>query len=277
MVNGMPLAPVNRFEKLRKKAPQIVVGAIAVAIIAFLLLEVLEDVVIEGAPISGLFGEVVGLVVAFTQNVTGTVASWGYAGVFVLMLFESTSLPIPSEVVLPFAGYLVSLGSMDFWGAVAVSTVAGVLGSLVDYYIGWKGAHVLSEHRILGKVFLSEKQLGTAVHWFNRHGSVSVFFSRLIPGFRTIVSFPAGAVRMPMAKFFVFTTAGCFVWNVLLIYVGVFLGERWREVAGVPIYYFIIATALAAATVFVWYLLRRRKRRQMVLKAGAANNGQKKF
>jgi membrane protein DedA with SNARE-associated domain len=254
------LVSKRSFQGLRRKAPQLIAAAIAMAIALLVLLEVLEDVFLEGAPSSaGPLSILINGIVSLTGNVKATIMSWGYAGVFGLMLLESSSLPIPSEVVLPFAGYLVSLGQLNLWGAIATATAAGVAGSLIDYYIGLKAAHILSKHRILGKVFFTRSQLETAVHWFGRYGAVVVFFSRLIPGFRTIVSFPAGAVKMPLAKFIAYTTAGCILWNGLLIYVGYWLGSKWAEVAGVS--HNLIIAAVAAIVVgfvvfFVWYRIR---------------------
>ena len=245
---------------MRRKTPHLIAAAIAIAIAVLVLLEILEDVFIGGAPsTSGPLSAIVNGVVSLTRDVKATMISWGYAGVFGLMLLESSSLPIPSEIILPFAGYLVSLGQLNLWGAIAVATVAGVAGSLIDYYIGLKAAHILSKHRILGKVFFTRSQLETAVHWFGRYGAVVVFFSRLIPGFRTIVSFPAGAVKMPLAKFVVYTTGGCLLWNGLLIYVGYWLGSKWAEVAGVS-HNLIIAAVAAVAVGFVVLLIWHRRR-----------------
>jgi len=174
------------------------------------------------------------------------------------MLLESSSLPIPSEVVLPFAGYLASSGLLNFWIAVTIATVAGIVGSLVDYYIGLKGVQSLAKHKILGRVLLSQTQLEIAASWFSRHGASMVFLSRLLPGFRTIVSFPAGAVRMKLLKFIAFTAAGCIFWNVILIYVGWYLGNNWDEVAGISRY--LILASVVGALVLVAYILIRRKR-----------------
>jgi membrane protein DedA with SNARE-associated domain len=249
-----------RFQELKKKAPQIIAAAIAVGVVVLILLEILEDVFIEGAPISGgPLSALVNGIVSLTRNVTAAVSSWGYAGVLALMLLESSSLPIPSEVILPFAGYLVSLGQLNLLVTIAVATIAGVAGSLIDYYIGLKAAHVMSEHRILGKVFFTRNQLKVAVSWFGRYGAIVVFFSRLIPGFRTIVSFPAGAVKMPLTKFVAYTTAGCLVWNALLIYVGYWLGSKWAQVAGVS-HDLIIATVVAVGIGLVVFVVWRRRR-----------------
>ena len=114
----------QRIEKLRRKAPQLIVVGIAIAIIVYLLFEILEDVFIEGAPMTS--GPLISAVISLTHNVKDTVQSWGYSGVFVLMLLESCSVPIPSEVILPFAGYLVSKGVLNLWITVIISTVAGI-------------------------------------------------------------------------------------------------------------------------------------------------------
>jgi membrane protein DedA with SNARE-associated domain len=253
------------WDKLRKNAPKLIVAAIVIAIVLYILFELLEDVFIEGAPISS--GPLISAIISLTHNVKDTVQSWGYSGIFVLMLLESSSLPIPSEVILPFAGYLVSKGVLNVWVTIAVATTAGIAGSLIDYYIGLKGVQSLAKHKILGRFLLSTAQLEIAAKWFNRHGSVVVFFGRLIPGFRTIVSFPAGAVRMSLAKFIVFTTAGCLVWNVALIYVGWYLGKNWSEVAGVS-RYLILATVVVAVVVIVVYLVRRKRMKDKAVKNG---------
>ena len=247
-------------EKIRAKAPKIIIVTIVVAVIAVILIQLLEDIFLSGQPTTpGPVGLAINALIQLTRNVTSTIASWGYIGVFVLMLLESSSLPIPSEVILPFAGYLVSQGRLDFWLTVAAATLAGIGGSLVDYYIGLKGAHALSQHRILGKAFFTKSQLDTAANWFNKYGGRIVFLSRLVPGFRTIVSFPAGAIKMPLGKFLILTAAGCLVWNSILIYLGVFLGQNWRAVAGFS-HYLIIAAAVALVAAALVFFLRRRKR-----------------
>ncbi len=243
---------------VRRKAPQLIAAIIVIAVVTYILFEVSEDVLIEGAPLTS--GPLVGAIVSFVGNVTTTVKSWGYAGIFLLMLLESSSLPIPSEVILPFAGYLVSIGHLNFWITVAIATTAGITGSLVDYYIGLKGSNFLNQRRILGRVLLSKSQLNVAAGWFNKYGTITVFVSRLIPGFRTLVSFPAGAAKMSLAKFVAYTTVGCLIWNGVLIYFGDFLGANWREVAGVS-HYLIIGAVGTLAVLVVGYLLWRRRRK----------------
>ena len=245
--------------KLREKLPLLIVVAVIATGSAIILFDTLEDVMIEGGAFAGTpLAVLLNAIVMFTQNVTSTVQSWGYAGLFVLMAFESSSLPIPSEVILPFAGYLVSQGLLNFWVAVLVSTIAGLAGSLIDYYIGLKGISMLANRNTLRGLMYNEGRMNTAERWFKKYGGLTVFLSRLVPGFRTLISFPAGAVKMPLSKFIGYTAAGCLVWDILLIYVGVYLGASWREVAGVA-HYIIITVAIAVLIVLVILLIKRRK------------------
>jgi membrane protein DedA with SNARE-associated domain len=182
------------------------------------------------------------------------------------MVLESSSLPIPSEVILPFSGYLVSIGRLNFWVSVLVATVAAIVGSLVDYYIGLKGLEALTRHKILGRTLFSVDQLTIAGKWFTKHGALTVFLARLIPGVRTLISFPAGAARMPLAKFLVFTAAGCVLWNGVLIYVGYYLGSNWTEVAALS-HYLLVAVLASLAGMVIVYLVWRRRRRQAGVQA----------
>ena len=203
----MTISQNSRFMFLRRKAPQIIAATIIIIIAVYVSFEFLEDVFIEGAPLTS--GPLVRAIMSFTGNVKDTVSSWGYLGIFGLMLLESSSLPVPSEVILPFSGFLVFKGQLNFIVTVAVATVAAIMGSLIDYYIGLKGIEVLTKRKVLGRALLSMDQLTFAGKWFNKYGSLTIFLARLIPGIRTLISFPAGAAKMPLAKFLVFTTAGC--------------------------------------------------------------------
>ncbi len=248
----------RRFGVLRRKAPQLIIVGLAIAVIVYLTFEILEDFFVEGIPLSS--SPAIAFIISLTRNVKDTVASWGYYGIFGLMLLEASSLPIPSEVVLPFAGFLVSIGQLDVWIALAVSTIAGVLGALIDYFIGLRGVQSLIKHKILGRALLSTSQLETAGRWFIKYGAPVLFFSRLVPGFRTVISFPAGAVKMKLPKFIAYTTAGCLVWNSILIYVGWYLGQNWSEVAGVS-HYLIIAVAIALIILVLAFFVRRNRRK----------------
>jgi membrane protein DedA with SNARE-associated domain len=246
--------------QLRRKAPQLIVTAIAIVVVLYFVIDFLDDVVIEGAPMTS--EPIISLILSITRGVTATVQTFGYSGIFALMLLESSSVPIPSEVILPFAGYLTISGQLNLWIILSAATVAGILGSLVDYYIGLGGVQSLIKHKIWGKVLLSATQLEAAEKWFSKHGSIMVFISRLIPGFRTTFSFPAGAVQMPLKKFIAFTAAGCLLWNAVLVCLGWYLGKNWTLVAGVSRYLILVAVAVAVIVIGVYLFMRRRKTRE---------------
>lgn len=256
-------------QRIRKKAPQLIVIAIAIAIILYVLLTILEDVVIEGGPLSG--GPVIAVILSLTNNVTQSVKSLGYFGIFGLMLLESSSMPFPSEIILPYAGYSVSTNHLNFWVTILVATVAAIIGSLIDYYIGLKGIEALTKHRILGRSLFSLDQLTFAGRWFKKYGSFTVFVARLVPGLRTLISFPAGAAKMPLAKFIAFTTAGCLIWNIVLIYVGYYLGTNWTEVAGVS-HYLLIGVIVGLAVLAAVYLALRRRQIEMKILAQSSSD-----
>ena len=246
--------------RLKGKTPQLLLIAIVAVLIAIVLLDTLEDTVIEGSSFSGTrLGVILNAIIVFTRGVTATVSSWGYAGVFLLMLLEASSLPIPSEVILPFAGYLVSVGQLNVWITILVATVAGMAGSLIDYHIGRKGTDFLARRKILDKLLFDKKRLEMAAAWFNKYGAFTVFLGRMIPGFRTLVSFPAGAVKMSLRKFVAYTTGGCLIWNVFLVFTGVYLGTSWRQVASVS-RYLIIGVLAAIPMTFIVLLIRRKRR-----------------
>jgi len=247
--------------RLRGKAPQIVVLAIVVIVVLIVLLDTLEDTLVEGGPFTGTPVDLLlRAVLTLTQNVTATVSSLGYAGVFLLMLLEASSLPIPSEVILPFSGYLVSQGQLNLWITILVSTVAGIAGSMVDYYVAMKGTKLLVQRKALDKLLFGKVRLETVEAWFKKYGSLAVFLSRFIPGFRTLVSFPAGAVKMPLRKFVPYTISGCLIWNAFLIYTGVYVGANWREVAGLS-HYLILGLLSAILLALIVFFVRRRKAR----------------
>jgi membrane protein DedA with SNARE-associated domain len=254
---------------LRRKAPQIIAATIIIILIVYISFEFLEDVFVEGTSLTS--GPLVSTIISFTKDVKNTVASWGYSGIFGLMVLESSSLPIPSEVVLPFSGYLVSIGKLNFWETVLVATMAAIIGSLIDYYIGLKGVEALAKRRVLGRVLFSKDQLVLASKWFDKYGAIIIFLARLIPGIRTLISFPAGAAKMPLPKFLAFTVAGCLLWNSILIYVGYYLGSNWAEVASFS-HYIIIAVIIGLIALVAAYLLVRSRRRKARVQTGKIEN-----
>lgn len=194
------------------------------------------------------------LILSF-KGVTITVSTLGYPGIFVLMFLENMSLPIPSEVTLPFSGYLASIGRFDVWVVILISTVAGIGGSVVDYYIGGVIGELGRSSSFLERpVVKNTLQLDRAQRWFDQHGAKAVFFTRVIPGVRTIISFPAGAAKMNIAKYIIYTTLGCFLWSAILVYTGLYLGTHWYEFLGLFHYLTIAAVVSVILAVILWFL-----------------------
>lgn len=187
--------------------------------------------------------------------------SSGYLGVFVLMAMESATLPIPSEVVLPFAGYyLVYLDHFNFWVVVAVASAGSLLGTLVDYAIGYYlgRAAVLRYGRVIR---LNESHLKTAERWFERHGSKIVLLSRLVPLIRTLIAFPAGIAEMNIFKFLGFSVIGIVAWDAILVYVGLIAGQNYNSVsASIQTYYGAAGILAILIAVIVLVLFWRRRK-----------------
>jgi membrane protein DedA with SNARE-associated domain len=191
----------------------------------------------------GSAAQLFSLVSIIPQRAVGFASETGYAGIFVLMLLEAAALPIPSEIVLPFAGYLVSQGTLSFWPVVIFSTIAALIGSFIDYYLGWRlGSRLATGNSRLP--FVNPDHLGRVKSWFERYGGVAVALFRLMPAARALISFPAGAYRMGRLKFVVFTLIGCLSWNIALVFLGWQLGSLWGAVVGLFRYINIVAYSL---------------------------------
>ena len=197
-----------------------------------------------------------------TEWVQDALGGGSYLVLTAMLVLENLFPPIPSEIVLPFAGALVSDGGMTFLGAMLAATIGSVTGALIIYGVGRFGGRPLLYR--YGRVFrLTEPQLDRADAWFDRYGSWFVFFGRLIPTVRSIVSVPAGASEMPMPRFLILTTAGSALWNAALIGAGWSLGSNWEEAAAVVDRFKLAALAviaLACVAGVVWLLRRRRAR-----------------
>ena len=187
----------------------------------------------------------------------------GYPGIVLVMAIENVFPPIPSEAVLPFAGALAADGELSFWGAVAAGTAGSVLGAVVLYAVGYV-AHEAGVRRLVAAygryVFISEHDLDRAAGWFERYGEAVIFFGRLIPIIRSIVSVPAGYTQMNPVRFLLYTTLGTALWSLLLTYAGWALGENWetiREYTG-PYENGALAVIVLGAVGFVgWRAWRR--------------------
>src|SRR5256885_3204361 len=160
--------------------------------------------------------------------IVATISTLGYSGIVLLMAIESACVPLPSEVIMPFSGYLVSTGQMNLWAVAVAGAVGCVLGSLVAYWIGMYGGRPLIEK--YGRyILISHHDLDLADRWFGRYGEVIIFTSRLLPAIRTFIAFPAGVARMNLTRFVIYTFAGSLPWCLALAYVGQKLGEQWNK------------------------------------------------
>jgi len=181
------------------------------------------------------------------------VAAHGLEAVFGLMVLESACIPIPSEVTMVYAGYLVSQGSMNFVAAVLVGSFANLVGSLIAFGVGAYGLD-----SVLVRSARNREHLAVAHRWFERYGTPVVLVSRMLPVVRTFISLPAGMARMPVLRFSVLTFIGCLPWCILLVWVGDLAGsnwDTWHHRIGYLDY--VVVAALAAALVY-WLLHRRR-------------------
>ncbi len=158
-----------------------------------------------------------------------TIESVKYVGIFSLMALESANIPIPSEIIMPFSGFLAQKRELSFWWVVAVGTLGNVFGSIVSYYLAVWIVRIRMKVKII-KFFISDEFLNKSKEWFDKYGSWSVFFSRILPVVRTFISLPAGLGKMNIFKFSSLTFAGSFIWSIFLTYIGWFLGQNWQSV-----------------------------------------------
>ena len=191
---------------------------------------------------------------------------FGYIGVVIAMTIESCAIPLPSELILPFAGWSVSRGLIEpltsspwsYWPAVLAGVLGNTLGSLASYALGAYGGRPLVE-RYGRYVLISAHDLELAERWFARFGEATVFFSRMLPIVRTFISVPAGIARMPLWRFTLFSILGAVPWVMLLVWGGMQLGDHWLELKqslkGLD--YLVAAAIVAAVGIFIWRHVRR--------------------
>lgn len=158
-----------------------------------------------------------------------TISNMGYLGIFFLMVAESALIPIPSEVIMPFSGYLVSTGRLDPILTTLAGAIGNLVGSLIAYVIGVKlGREFITKY---GRyVLLKKSHLEWTESYFKKYGDRSTFVSRLLPAIRTYISLPAGVAKMNLKKFSAYTFAGSLIWSAMLTYVGMTLGEQWTRI-----------------------------------------------
>ena len=190
--------------------------------------------------------------------IIGVISASGYLGVIALMAIESANIPLPSEVIMPFAGYLVYTGELNLWLVSIAGGIGCTIGSAFSWWIGKKGGRPLVE-RYGRYVLLSAHDLDLGEKWFKRWGNSIAFFSRLLPIVRTFISFPAGIAQVPLGRFLAYTFVGSVIWSYFLAYIGLKLGENWEhiEVYWRKFDYIILALILVGLAWWVWGHFRK--------------------
>ncbi len=197
--------------------------------------------------------------------IVATISSLGYAGIIVLMAIESACIPLPSEIIMPFSGYLASTGRFDLFWVATAGALGCNLGSSIAYAIGHYGGRPLVE-RWGAYILMSRRDLEMADRFFARFGSITVFVSRLLPVVRTFIALPAGIARMPQLKFQLYTFLGSWPWCYALAYVGYKLGERWESDPGLRdvMHRFDAVILVALLLGLAWYVWRHWQHRMTV-------------
>ena len=176
----------------------------------------------------------------------------GYAGIFLLMTLESACIPIPSEITLPFSGFAIQQGNLNFWLVVLAGTFGCLAGSIISYYVGYYGGRPILER--YGKYILIQRhELDRADLWFAKYGNKAVFFSRLLPIVRTFISLPAGIARLEIKRFIVYSFLGSVPWCIALTYAGIILGNNWGLLEHYWIY--VDVTMIIGIVAFIAYVI----------------------
>lgn len=202
--------------------------------------------------VSKIFGAIASFIIVL-------ISSGGYAGIVIAMAIESACIPLPSEIIMPFSGYLVSQGRFGLWQVGLAGAIGCVVGSIIAYAVGrYGGRNFILKY---GKYFLvSHRDVEAADRWFARYGQAVVFFSRLLPVIRTFISLPAGVSRMAFGRFVFYTLIGSYPWCYGLAWGGMKLGRHW-ETIGSYFHKFDLAIALLALAGIVFWVARHFRNR----------------
>jgi len=200
-----------------------------------------------------MISHIISVLSAFIVSV---ISASGYVGIVVLMGIESACIPLPSEVIMPFSGYLVYTGRFSLLAVATAGAIGCNLGSVLAYEVGYFGGRPLVE-RYGSYILLSRRELDWADRFFERRGNTAVFIARLLPVVRTFIALPAGVAHMPRARFHIYTFLGSWPWCLMLAYVGVKLGEKWETDPRLKTWFhrfdaLIVAIILAGIVWFVW-------------------------
>jgi membrane protein DedA with SNARE-associated domain len=202
------------------------------------------------------------------ELIKNVISAGGYKGIVALLALNSSGIPIPSEVILPFSGYLVYLGRFNLILVAVMGAIGCNIGSAIGYWIGTKGGRPLVER--YGKwVLMSQHDLDRMSNFFDRFGSIAILVGRMLPVVQTYVAFPAGIARMPRLRFHIYTTVGSLIWYFCLAWVGMKLGAAWdtdpRSHEWFHRFHLVVVAALAAGVVwFIWSHVIRARRQNTV-------------
>ena len=187
-----------------------------------------------------------------TNFIIQTISNSGYVGIFFLMVAESALIPIPSEVIMPFSGYLVSTGKFNVVAVIMAGSIGNLVGSLIAYFVGvYLGRGFVLKY---GKyVLLKKSHLEIAEAYFKKYGNRATFISRLLPAIRTYISLPAGVAKMNLKKFAAYTLIGSIIWNTALTYIGITLGQEWNSIRKYSTYFdAIVVIAVIVGIILYW-------------------------
>jgi len=203
-----------------------------------------------------------GITEFLAQYITRFMESTGYITVFITMVMESMVLPVPSEAVMPFAGFLVAEGKFTFLLVILFSTLGSITGSLISYAIGYYSEKALI-HKYGKFLLLDPEELDATERFFNKYGDITIFISRFIPVVRHLISLPAGFAQMNIYKFMIFTVIGAGLWNSFLAYIGFYLKSNWEVVMsyGKIIDLIVILILIGLLTYYFYRHMKKRRRK----------------
>lgn len=191
--------------------------------------------------------------------VTSIISNLGYPGVIFLMVFDSAMIPIPSEIILVFSGYLVTTGTFEPISLILAGSLGNVIGSIITYYIGLKFGRLFILR--FGKYFfIKEHHLEYTEKLFQKYGDKISFLGRLLPAIRTYISLPCGVAKMNLLKYSIYTFLGSVIWNSIFTYIGIQLGSKWQEIDNYSIYLEIVTGCVIVAFV-IWFIIKMLRKR----------------
>ncbi len=203
----------------------------------------------------------------FAKFIIQSIVKFSYIGIFLWMLLESFNIPIPSELVMTFSGFLSYSHTLNIYLVILVGTLGNVLGSVLSYYLGYYGGYPFLEK--YGKyIFISDKDIVRAHKWFERDGEAAVFFTRVLPVFRTFISLPAGIAKMDIKKFILYTTLGTLIWDIVLSFLGYYFASNWQKIYkvidNISIYFFIAFLLILAIYFYKKYREKRKSAQKFI-------------